>query len=93
MQLFTLDSLVYGATEFGFFPNVIYSDVLMLINSGCSDVLKTYDRKILPSEYGEKVTVSTTVHITTDVHPRFSEGMDPNFRKGGNQYKTKKKRI
>ena len=29
-----------------------------------TDVLKIYDRKILTSEYGEKVNVSVTVHIT-----------------------------
>ena len=41
-HLFILDSLVYSATEFGFIPNVTYSDVLMfsmLTNSECSDEL------------------------------------------------------
>ena len=35
---------------------------------------------------------SHDIHIS-GVHVGFSEGRGPNFRKGANQYKTKKKRI
>ena len=33
------------------------------------------------------------VCVQTGVHQGFSEGMVPNFKKGTNQYKTKKKQI
>ena len=57
LNLLLLDSRsVYSATDFDFNSNV--SDYL-------TDVFKTYDKKILPSEHGEKVNVRVTVHVTS----------------------------
>ena len=57
LKLLLLDSFsVHSATNFDFNSNV--TDYL-------TDVFKTYDKKILPSEHGEKVNVSVAVHVTS----------------------------
>lgn len=57
LKLLLLGSFsVHSATNFDFNSNV--TDYL-------TDVFKTYDKKILPSEHGEKVNVSVAVHVTS----------------------------